>query len=344
MEAISLKWVSPFWYLGCDQNCPECFIGDKKSQVVTPLTERKKAIDVLANAGTEQVLYCGGNPILDPLIEETVHYTKKNGMLVELLSNSWDIEKNTSIKDPKLFLDNIDSKAATFWGGEATTHDSACACPGSFERLTRNLERLSNQNYEIHGLINVLPANKTKIYKTIATLKSRINLTRVWLQRIFPYGNALKNDYRSMMLLPDDFNPVLDQLVRAKNDFQLEEISFDITPPFCLVNKKYHPYLERYKRGLSFWALDHKCRLFGESFDVTKPELSLLHQRPIYDVPDLMDAIRRDPRTQEILAKKYLPPECRKCDIKDCFGGYLSRDKTGSLTIDPVLFYRKNKT
>lgn len=336
MEAISLKWVSPFWYLGCDQNCQECFIGEK-NRVITNLDIRKKAIDTLANNKTEEIFLCGGNPILDPFIEKTVEYIKTKKILVELLSNSWDINGNKSIKNKEKFLRNIDDRAATFWGGDAQTHDKICGCVGSFSRLMNNLEKISRQGYPVICILNVVPQNKNDIYKTIKELKSKINITKVWLQRIFPYGNALQSDSSTISLRPNDFNLILKQLVKAKNDFNLTDISLDSTPPFCMVDKKYFQLIETYKRGLSFWALDYKCRLFGESFDVINPEFALFDGKPIYEVDNLINTIKKDPRTQEIFAKKYLPEKCKICDIDECFGGYLVRDKDGQLIVDPVL-------
>ena len=336
IEPISLKWVSPFWYLGCDQNCKECFIG-KKSDKTTPLQIRKKTIDVLSKNNTEQIFFCGGNPILDPFIEETVNYAKSKNILVELLSNSWDINRNKSIKNQKQFLDNIDDKAATFWGGNAKTHDKICGCPGSFDRLVNNLKQISKQGYAVNCILNVLPQNKKSIYKAVKALKNKINIKMVWLQRMFPYGNAMDNNFSEMLLKPDDFDLILKQLLKAKKDFKLEEVSFDSTPPFCMVDKKYHKFLERYKRGLSFWALDYKCRLFGESFDVIDLKFALLNKKPIYEIKNLIGKIKKDPRTQEILTQKYLPEQCKKCKIADCFSGYLIRDKNGKLTIDPIL-------
>lgn len=335
-EKISLKWVSPFWFLGCDQNCKECFIGEK-SDKITPLKIRKKAIDILAKNGTEQIFLCGGNPILDPFIEETVNYIKSKGILVELLSNSWDIERNKFIKNKDKFLNNIDDKAATFWGGDAKTHDKICGCIGSFERLIQNLEKISKKGYTIDCILNILPQNKKNVYQNIKLLKSKVNITKVWLQRMFPYGNALKNNFSKILLKPGDFNLVLEQLIKAKKDFNLKDISFDSTPPFCMVDKKYHQFLERYKRGLSFWALDYKCRLYGESFDVMNPKFSLFNKKPIYEIGDIIKKIKDDPMTQEILKQKYLLDKCKKCEIKDCFGGYLIRDLNGNLRGDYLL-------
>ncbi len=334
IEKISLKWVSPFWYLGCDQNCQKCFVG-KKNGAIAPLNIRKKAIDTLAKNNTEEIFLCGGNPILDPFIEETVEYIKAKGILVELLSNSWAIDKNKFIKNKEKFLANIDDKAATFWGGDAKTHDKICGCTGSFSILISNLEKISQQGHSIACILNVVPQNKNDIYKIIKKLKNKINITKVWLQRIFPYGNALQNDLAEISLKPKDFNLILKQLITAKKDFNLTEISFDSTPPFCMVEKKYHKFLESYKRGISFWAIDYKCRLFGESFDVINPKFALLNGRPIYAVHNLMRQIKNDLRTKEILAKKYLPKVCKKCGIDYCFGGYLIRDKNGKLTVDP---------
>lgn len=336
MDKISLKWVSPFWYLGCDQNCKQCFVEGSHDKV-TPLDIRKKTIDILAKNGTEEIFLCGGNPILDPFIEETVDYIKSKGILIELLSNSWDIDRNKFIKNKKNFLDNIDDKAATFWGGTTETHDKICGALGSFDRLINNLEKISQQGYKFDCILNVLPENKNDVYKNIKLLKSKVNITKVWIQRMFPYGNALKNNFSEMLLKPEDFNLVLEQLLRAKKDFNLEDISFDSVPPFCMVDKKYYPFIERYKRGLSFWALDYKCRLFGESLDVMNPKMSLFKQKPIYDIKNLLENIKKDSRTKEILDQKYLTDKCKNCGIKECFGGYLIRDEKGKLRVDSLL-------
>jgi len=332
---IRLQWISPYWYMGCDQDCKVCFLGAAKdARIFTPIAERAKQIELFAKYGTEKFFIAGGNPTLDPFIEETLALIKSRGMGTEILSNSWDL---SGIGDKAKFLENIDDKAATFFGATAETHDALSGAAGSFERLCNNLKTLRAFETSFTAIINATAQNKDSLYDIIRGLRGFMRLNKVWVQRIMPYGNALKHG--GLYLKAEDADTICAQLERARDDFDLEEISFDMGAPPCLVNRKYHYIMEPYKRGISFFALDHKGRLFGESFDITRPEYSLFGGAPITEVEgDLIAAIRSDARTLDILGKRYMPDKCRKCPrYGECFGGYPVRGADGSLAPDSML-------
>jgi len=321
--------------MGCEQNCKECFLGPvKDARICTPMSERAEQIELFAKYGTEKFFIAGGNPTLDPFIEETLALIKSHGMDTEILSNSWDLSR---IKNKTKFLENIDDKAATFFGATAGMHDVLSGVPGSFERLRDNLKKLQGMEASFVPIINVLPQNKDSLYDIISGLRDFMQVGKVWVQRIMPYGNAL--NHNKLYLKAEDMNPICAQLERARDDFNLEEVSFDLGAPLCLVGEKYHYMIEPHKRGISFFALDYKGRLFGESFDIMHQEYSLFGGMPITEVEgDIITAIKNNTRTKDILDKKYMPEKCQECPrYEKCFSGYPVRDKNGALACDPML-------
>ncbi|MCL2439920.1 MAG: radical SAM protein [Alphaproteobacteria bacterium] len=330
----SIKYISPHWYLGCDQACRECYIGTLRSTITTPMEERIRAIDAFMPYKPEQFFIVGGNPTLDPFIEETAAALKSRGIAVCVLSNSWSMPK---VADKRKFLSSLDDRAATFFGADAAMHDGLNGCPGSFQRLKDNVGKWSAQGYSFVPVINIMPGNKDHIYDIIKRLREFVKFERVWTQRIMPYGNALGND--DMYLKLDDLNPIFEQLARAKADFKLEEVAWNMTAPTCLVASEYRELNDPMFYGVSMWGLDHKGRLFANSFEVGSPELALFGGAPVWEVPgDLNAAIAAEAHIQQLNDKKYLPPECAKCPHYDnCFGGYPVRGADGAFVADPIL-------
>ncbi|MDR1027099.1 MAG: radical SAM protein [Rickettsiales bacterium] len=328
---ISLQYITPHWHMGCDQICNFCYLGRIKRPNITPLEDRKKCIDIFAANNTEQMYFSGGNPMIDPLIEETLDYTKRRGILTEIVSNSWDYSR---IRNLPQFLKNIDDKGATLYGSDATSHDLLSGARSSFDRIIGNLEKLSDMGAAFTLLFNVMPHNKDKLYEHLKNLRSRILYNKVWLQRIMPYGEADKN----LFLQPEDLPKIYEQLARAKSDFNLAEVYFTMPPPPCQMPDFAREITDDYLRGTSFFAIDCKCRLFGESFDLSRPELALFGGRPIWEVENLTEAIAAEPQTKELFAKRFMPRKCRECkDFNNCFGGYPVRDATGKMIADPLL-------
>ncbi|MDR1360943.1 MAG: radical SAM protein [Rickettsiales bacterium] len=330
---ISLQYVSPHWYMGCDQNCSFCYLGKIKSPKIESLENRKKVLDILAENKTEQIFIAGGNPVLDPFIEDTLDYAKSKNILTALDSNSWDVSR---IKDLPKFMDNIDDKGISLYGSDAESHDPLSTSPGSFDRAIANAAKLSERGISFTLLFNVMPQNKDKLYEHLKKLRNKINYNKIWMQRIMPYGEAVKTDYSDLELQPGDIIPVLEQLQRAKNDFGLSEVDWTMPAPLCLMPDKYKDVFDgNFLRGINFFALDNESRLFGESFDVSKPEVALFGGRPLYEIENPVAEIKAEPRTAELFARKFLPIKCRECG--KCFGGYPIRDNLGARVADRML-------
>ena len=332
---IGLKWISTHWYMGCDQQCKPCYLGPFKDPgLCMPMAERIRHIELLARYKTEQVFIVGGNPVLDPFIEETLALIKSHGIKTEIVSNSWNL---SWVKDRAAFLENVDDKAATIFGATSEVHDALNGQPGSFQRLHKNVLQLSAAGASFVPVINILPQNKGMLYGIIRGLRDFMRFDKVWLQRIFPYGNALNHD--GLYLQAPDLNLVCAQLERARDDFNLSEALLTMPAAPCLVDKRYRRLMEPYLRGTSFFAIDWSGRLFGESFDIAHPKRSLFGGKPMMQIDgDLIFAIEDDPRTKELLSKEYLPKECHACSQhNECFGGYPIRDASGALVADPIL-------
>ena len=336
MLNTSIKYIAPHWYLGCDQNCKECYFSVRDKKITTPMDERIRAIDAIMPYNPVEFFIVGGNPTLDPHLEETVNVLKQRGVMVEVLSNSWSMP---FVKNKSALLEKIDHRAATFFGADAAMHDGLNGCRGSFERLRANLRG----DYSFIPVINIMPANKDSVYEIIKGLRNFIKFDTVWTQRIMPYGAAI--GHKGMYLGAEDLNPIFKQLSRARDDFKLKEVQWNMTAPTCLVNFEYHGMNDPVCYGVSMWGLDPKGRLFVNSFELSKPELALFNGRPVWEIKgNLLDAINDNSRVRSLYGKNYMPASCKRCECyKNCFGGYPIWNSAGGWNIDPMMSSRRQR-
>lgn len=331
-EKTSIDYITPHWHLGCDQWCKECYVGARDRTISTPLAERIRAIDTLMSYNPKQFYIAGGNPTIDPYIEQTVAELKKRGIKVGVTSNSWALPH---IKNLAEFLNNVDDRMATFYSNGAEMHDALCGSKGSFNRLKNNISNLSSQGYSFIPIINIMPQNNNKVYDIIKGLQEFINFDKVLFQRIMPSGSAL--EHNNLYLNPDDFKNIFKQFAQAKDDFNLTEISSDMPAPPCLVGD--NEFMDNYSFGISYFPLDWKGRLFASSFDLMQPKFALFGGKPVWEVRgDLITQIDADPVIKEYREKKYLPAKCKKCSkYENCFGGFPIRGADGKIYMDRLL-------
>src|SRR3989440_12712692 len=70
----------------CNLACTYCNEFDDFSKPV-PLEEMKKRLDILADMGTSIITISGGEPLMDPDLDEGIRHMRRRGMIAGLITN-----------------------------------------------------------------------------------------------------------------------------------------------------------------------------------------------------------------------------------------------------------------
>src|ERR1700747_782917 len=76
----------------CNLDCGYCNEYDQVSKPV-PIEEMKQRLDYLAAMGTAIITISGGEPLLDPELEELVRHIRKHGMIAGMITNGFLLSK-----------------------------------------------------------------------------------------------------------------------------------------------------------------------------------------------------------------------------------------------------------
>jgi len=114
----------------CNLRCSYCWASPARSEPVDLTTETfKKLLDAMYGIGTRILWLQGGEPLLNPHIDEMVSYVKARNMACELTTNGWFAEQKMDT------LVKTDSVCFSVDGDEAA-HDSVRG-QGSHRRLVQ---------------------------------------------------------------------------------------------------------------------------------------------------------------------------------------------------------------
>lgn len=147
-------FVSLFITQRCNLNCVYCFPqSPSRKELDVPLDKLYGIIDGLREAGTRYITILGGEPLLRDDFPEIVDYIIKKGILVEVSTNGYFIERwPEAIKKLFLVCNSID--------GDEETHD-ANRGKGSFKKVMKSIEFCRANNVPVQ-LRSVITTNNIK--------------------------------------------------------------------------------------------------------------------------------------------------------------------------------------
>jgi MoaA/NifB/PqqE/SkfB family radical SAM enzyme len=122
--------------LGCNYDCEHCYLGEKLFAGMD-WPERERLLDVMAEAGVLWLQLTGGEPLIDPLFEQTHTYAYDLGMMIQISSNG---SRLSSVKT----LDILNQRrpyrlTLSIYGATEASYDGMTRRRGAFRRFMRGL-------------------------------------------------------------------------------------------------------------------------------------------------------------------------------------------------------------
>ena len=176
----------------CDMACKHCFLSSKqKGKQIEYLDIVNKLIPFLKSIGTVSVTITGGEPLLHPKLIDIVSVLNKAGLKITVCTNGLklgniDLDELKNIKNLgfNVSLDGFkESSYERFRGVQK----------GSFNKVIKNIEKLSNYNL-LKGLL-VTPNVYSEIadYVELVNFADRISAEFVLFNQLSEYGRGVNS-------------------------------------------------------------------------------------------------------------------------------------------------------
>lgn len=122
--------------LGCNFDCDHCYLGEKRFDGLR-WPDRKRLLDVMAEAGVLWLQLTGGEPLIDSLFAETHTYASDLGMMIQISSNGSTLAQ-------RRILDLLTERppyrlTLSIYGGTAESFDAMTRRKGAFKNFMRGL-------------------------------------------------------------------------------------------------------------------------------------------------------------------------------------------------------------
>jgi radical SAM protein with 4Fe4S-binding SPASM domain len=143
----------------CNENCDHCYANSSPEGTHGSMSARDwvRVISQLADMGTLDVQFIGGEPALYPYLSSLIRHAHASGLGVEVFSNMthirpelWDVFRECGVK-----------LATSYYSDSAEDHDAVTKLRGSHKRTRANIERALNLGIPLRGgVVTVRPEQR----------------------------------------------------------------------------------------------------------------------------------------------------------------------------------------
>jgi radical SAM protein with 4Fe4S-binding SPASM domain len=332
--------------LRCDLRCLHCgsFAGAARPDELSR-AELLRVAEDLADLGCERLTLSGGEPTLRPEWDEVARALVARGVLVNLVSNGWAWNSDTTGRAREAGLSNV----AFSLDGHEAAHDRVRGRTGSHARVLRAIDACIQGGLLVSIITHVNALNLSELESFQAELKSRG--VRSWQIQIGTPNGSLGR-HRELVIRPFDLLDLIPRIAALRMAGGLPELH-------VADNVGYYGIHERALRdrgaAICFWiGCRAGCQVIGiESNGNVKGCLSLPSQRQAVD--EFVEGNLRDASLRSIWERPggfsynrdpgsvKLEGFCGQCRFRDiCRGGCscAAFGYSGSRFDNPLCFYR----
>ena len=294
----------------CNLNCVFCF--KRKSEYEVTWEQAKAIIQKVADANIPDMVFIGGEPFCCPFLFDALRFAKESGINPGIVTNgTFFNDKNAPLL--KELVNN--SISVSVHAPNDELHDKLSNGTGVYTRILLGLKTLNK--YGINPEISFTPVkdNIHFLYDTIDGIISEgIKISDVLVNRLIPFGNALKNWEMKEVDLDDQIT-LLGQMERLHQKYPYLPISSGDAIPFCVVEEKYRKFIARCDYAITLgWINDHN--LFGKCMVRGCTSADSL------DKHDLREVWATSASFLSHRCMNNLPDECKDCEwLMECGGG-----------------------
>jgi radical SAM protein with 4Fe4S-binding SPASM domain len=188
-DDIKGKPGAAYWGVSsrCNFRCMYCYADcgapvKEESQRYLTAQENRRVIDRIAEHGFHEIVFTGGEPLLNKDLFDTAEYAKEKGLVTGLLTNgslvqNHAVEKFTTFDYVKISLDSMKEPENDYLRGK-----------GSYRLIVGAIERLRSGNINVHVGTVLTRANRDSIQDLITQLYHIYNIKHHTIASFAPLG------------------------------------------------------------------------------------------------------------------------------------------------------------
>ncbi len=185
---VLILWNYGHW---CNMDCAHCYsrLSAKRSGRDMTSEEAHYLAGKFIDAGVMQVHFGGGEPLGRDDMLPIAPRLKNAGIRVTLSTNGWFLDDPVADRITELPFSMV---AFSVHGSSASSHDSFTKREGSWERLTRAIERMVERGIPTKLVMTLMRPTAEHTVRLL-DLAKRWRVTMVQFQTYKEYGNAEEN-------------------------------------------------------------------------------------------------------------------------------------------------------
>ena len=242
----------------CNLDCIFCF--KEKSDYEVTWEQAKSIILKVADANIPDMVFIGGEPFCCPFLFDALRLAKEVGINPGIVTNgTFFNDYNTPLL--KELVNN--SISVSVHAPNDELHDKISNGTNVYTQIISGLRTLNK-----YGIVPELSFTPVKdnipfLFDTIDGILSKgIEISDVLVNRLIPFGNALKNWNKKEVDL-DGQNALLEQMEKLHLKYPNLPISSGDAIPFCVIEEKYRQFVSRCDYAITLgWINDRN--LFGK--------------------------------------------------------------------------------
>lgn len=286
----------------CNLRCNMCFAYDCEMPKHPSLATVFSILEALAKAEVFQICLFGGEFFTYPHWRDVIVKARRLGFFLTFISNGTLITD-----DVAEFLRSYGIKSGTISiQGLERTHDEITRIPGSFKKSVNGLRSCLSAGLDMTVLTTLKKENFGQIFDLISYLDS-VGLIdpmhfAYGINRLAPFGLA-REEWEKKRLSFEQYMSVLPDLERIEKEFNLA-VSFADAFPLCLVEEKYHKYIQGCWQFTGFGHISSDGNVRGCA--VAQGSLGNL-------LGETLEHIWNCPTVKTFRKQEWLPSICKEC-------------------------------
>ena len=211
----------------CNLRCKHCYINAGGNRPEMSPSEKKRALDIMADAGLVSIAFSGGEPLLDPTIFDMIKRAHDYGIFTAIASNGTLITeeialklKNAGLNYAQISLDSPDP----------AIHDEFRGVLGTWERTVRGIRNLKRAGITVEISTTVTKYNVDQVVEMIK-LSEKLGADIFMHYNFIPTG-------RGKNIINMDINPL-------ERENLLRSLAFKLYNEFPLYTLSTAPQLAR---------------------------------------------------------------------------------------------------
>ena len=227
---------------GCNIKCRHCynFWRNDSQSVIDKISKEKvdKIVEMVKEDGVFHVVLTGGEPFITfDVLEYSLKKFDEGGVSTSVNSNLMLATSENVRRLKRVGLDHVLTSLNSFM---PDVNDYMSHRKGSFEEIIRGIKVTREAGIRISVNMIISEPNQCQVYET-AKLCSELGVQRIFGTRLVPSEAVEDPTETDLKLDRDSALKVINDLIRAKEDFEIE-IGSLIAYPLCMLGD-----LERYR-------------------------------------------------------------------------------------------------